>query len=76
MGRSTPHAGWPGRVLSAILRALSWVLLPLTFLRLKAQAKRLRRESALLREELRIKDARWARVPTKYKRKRPADRPC
>ena len=67
--------GWPGRVRSAVIHAISLAHFSLTStrswaviswnarVRLKAENDRLRQELALLREELRIKDARMLRIP-------------
>ncbi len=67
--------GWPRRVRSAVIHAVSLVRVSLTFthswaadclnarIRLKTDNDRLRQELALLREESRIKDARMERIP-------------
>jgi putative transposase len=69
-----PH-GWPRRVRSAVVHAISLAHTSLTAthgwaanswnarIRLKVENDRLRQEIRLLLEELRIKDARMARVP-------------
>ena len=66
--------GWPRRVRSAVIHAISLAHFSLTFtrswavnswnarVRLKAEDNRLRQEIALLREEMRIKDARMLRI--------------
>ncbi len=67
--------GWPTRVRSSTVQAISLAHFSLTFargvaansinkrMRLQAEVDRLRQETALLREELRIKDARMLRIP-------------
>ncbi len=69
-----PHT-WSGHVRSAMLHVLSLAQYATVYtrswavdsmngrVRLKAENDRLRQEIALLREELRIKDARMARIP-------------
>ena len=66
--------GWHGQVRSAVLHAISlaqfavahtrgWAVNSIyARIRLKAEADRLKQEVALLREEIRIKDARMARI--------------
>ena len=66
--------GWPRRVKSAVLHAVALAQYVMTYtrgwaidigvarLRLKAENHRLQQEVALLREEIRIKDARMKRV--------------
>ena len=67
--------GWPGRVRSSTIQAISLAHFSLTFargvavnsinerMRLQAEVDRFRQEVALLGEELRIKDARMLRIP-------------
>jgi len=67
--------GWPRRVRSAVIHALSLARTSLFLaradaenhfderLRLRAEVDRLREETALLKEEIRIKDARMGRLP-------------
>ncbi len=67
--------GWPRRVKSAMLHVISlaqyaavftrsWAVnSPIARVRLKTENDRLRQDVALLEEELRIKDARMARIP-------------
>jgi transposase InsO family protein len=67
--------GWPCHVRSAVLHVISLARLasasvrgwavnsPIARLRLAAQLEQTRQEIALLREELRIKDARMAQIP-------------
>ncbi len=67
--------GWPRRVRSAVIHAISLAHASLVLarssaanswnarIRLKADNDRLRQEVALLAEELRIKDSRMARIP-------------
>jgi hypothetical protein len=67
--------GWPKRIRSAVIEAISLAHFALTFaqssaansrnahIRLKQQNDRLRQEVALLNEEIRIKDARMDRIP-------------
>ena len=67
--------GWPRRVRSAVVHAVSMSNVVFTVtrshgenhfnarVRIQAENDRLRREVALLREELRIKDARMERIP-------------
>jgi hypothetical protein len=67
--------GWPRRVRSAVLHAISIARYSLTTahgwaansvnarIRLKAQRDRMKQEIALLREEIRIKDGRMERIP-------------
>jgi len=66
---------WPSRVRSGVLHAISLAHFSLTYtrswaansfnarLRLKQENDRLRQELALLKEEMRIKDARMLRIP-------------
>ena len=66
---------WPNRVRSGVLHAISLAHFSLTFtrswaanswnarIRLKQENDRFREELALLREEMRIKDARMLRIP-------------
>jgi putative transposase len=66
---------WPSRVRSGVLHAISLAHFSLTFtrshaanswngrIRLKQENDRLRQELGLLREEMRIKDARMLRIP-------------
>jgi hypothetical protein len=57
------------RIRAATLRTLVWTHLPVPeWLRLSVENDQLRRECALLREEIRIKDAAWARMPKKHKK--------
>ncbi len=80
MSRSVPFAaalpkGWPKRVHSAAIHAMSLAHAALTTsrgwaanhwnarFRLKVENERLRQEVALLQEEMRIKDARMERIP-------------
>ena len=78
---------WPDHVKSAFLCALGMAHLGMAYVRgwcanspvtqvgLKADNERLRAEVELLREELRIKDARMARIPARHRpRYAPADR--
>ena len=72
---STLPKNWPSRVRSAIVHAVSMANVALTVargraehhfdarVRLRVENVRLEQEVALLREELRIKDARMERVP-------------
>ena len=67
--------GWPQRVRSAVIHAISLAHFSLTStrswaanswnarIRLKTENDRLRQEVALLIEEMRIKDARMLRIP-------------
>jgi putative transposase len=67
--------GWPSRIRSSTVQAISAAHFSLTFargvaansinkrMRLQADVDRLRQEAALLHEELRIKDARMLRIP-------------
>ncbi len=67
--------GWPNRIRSAVIHAISLAHFSLTFarsvasnsinarIRLKAENSRLRQEIALLIEEARIKDSRMDRIP-------------
>ncbi len=67
--------GWPNRIRSAVIHAVSLAHFSLTFarsvasnsinarIRLKAENSRLRQEIALLIEEARIKDSRMDRIP-------------
>ena len=67
--------GWPERVRSAVVHAISIAQFSIIYtrswaannrnarIRLKAQNDRLRQEIALLTEEMRIKDARMQRIP-------------
>jgi len=67
--------GWPGRVRSAVVHAISLATASMTSargwaadswnprVRMKEENVGLRGEIALLREELRLKDARMARIP-------------
>ncbi len=76
--------GWPARVRSSTVQAISLALFSLTFargvaansihkrMRLQAEVDRLRQEAALLREESRIKDSRMLRIPAQ---RRPHDPP-
>jgi hypothetical protein len=71
----TPAPGWPRRVRSAVVHAISLAQASLSKtrgwaadswnarLRLNAESDRLLQEVGLLREELRIKDARMACIP-------------
>ena len=71
--------GWSRRVRSAVVQAISLAQFALTSarsvaannlnarIRLKEENDRLRQEIALLREEVRIKDARMARIPAQRK---------
>lgn len=66
---------WPRRVRSAVVQAISLADFTLTtvhgcaadswnaLLRMKAESNRLRKEVSLLREEIRIKDARMEHIP-------------
>jgi len=81
MAGSTPPSriplpkGWPKRVKSAVIHAISLAHFSLTSthswaansrnarIRLKTENDRLRQELALLREEMRIKDSRMLRIP-------------
>jgi len=77
-----PH--WPQHTKSALLQAIALAHLALTYVRgwcadsrlsrvrLKGENERLTFEVELLREELRIKDARMTRIPP---RQRPRYRP-
>jgi transposase InsO family protein len=70
-------SGWPKHARSALLHSISLGATALTVvhgwaarqrssgLRLRAELQRLERELALLREELRLKDARLARLPAR-----------
>ena len=76
--------GWPKHARSALLHAISLGATALTVvhgwaagqrssrLRLRAELQRLERELALLREELRLKDARLARLPARERPHFPA----
>ena len=67
--------GWPGRVKSAMLHVISLAQYAVAYtrswavnsqvarVRLKTENDRVRQDVALLEEELRIKDARMARIP-------------
>jgi hypothetical protein len=67
--------GWPRRVRTAVIHAISMAHFSLTStrscvannwnarIRLTAENDRLRQELALLQEEMRIKDARMLRIP-------------
>ena len=67
--------GWPRRVRSAVIHAISLAHFSLTStrswaanswnarVRLKAENERLRQELVLLQEEMRIKDSRMLRIP-------------
>jgi hypothetical protein len=73
-GASLPK-GWPKRVRSAVVHAMSLAHATLTTsrgwaanhwnnrFRLKIENERLRQEVALLEEEIRIKDSRMLRIP-------------
>lgn len=75
---------WPARIRSSTVQAISLAYVSLTFtrgvaansvkrMRLQAEVDCLRRKFALLREELRIKDARMLRIPARC---RPHDPPA
>ena len=67
--------GWPKRVRSGVLQAISLAHFSLTYtrswaanswnarIRLKQENDRLQQELALVREEMRIKDSRMLRIP-------------
>ena len=67
--------GWPARIRSSTVQAISLAHFSLTFargvaansinrrMRLQVEVDRLRQETALLREEIRIKDVRMELVP-------------
>jgi hypothetical protein len=72
--------GWPARIRSSTVRAISLAPFSVTFargvaanninkrMRLQADVDRLQQEAALLREELRIKDLRMLRIPAQRRR--------
>ena len=76
--------GWPARIRSSTVQAISLAHFSLTFargvaansinkrMRLQAEVDRLRREVALLDEEIRIKDVRMLRIPAQRRPHYPA----